>query len=79
VATKTLQKIRHYFPKYKMIVARDPDLAVVKGAVFMGWDRSNNIIVRAASYSYGFSFKQGQQRENLKSDDVLNSAEFLTK
>ena len=62
-----------------MIVARDPDLAVVKGAVFMGWDRSNNIIVRAASYSYGFSFKQGQQRENLKSDDVLNSAEFLTK
>ena len=59
------KKIRKYFPKYKMSVSRDPDLAVVKGAVFMGWDRSSNIIIRAASYSYGFSLKQGRQRQKL--------------
>ena len=30
------KKIRKYFPKYQIIVPRDPDLAVVKGAVFIG-------------------------------------------
>ena len=45
-------KIKSFFPNYRVIVPEDAELAVLKGAVLFG-HKPDNIVARIARYTYG--------------------------
>jgi archaeosine-15-forming tRNA-guanine transglycosylase len=45
-------KIKSFFPSYRVIVPEDAELAVLKGAVLFG-HKPDYIVARIARYTYG--------------------------